>query len=322
MSHTLYNKNNNIFIEYSAKSNCTVICKMFFDYIGLLDDALKYNPWIHEYENHVYKKINPIPSILPKNILKLKFVRNPYSRAVSSYLHCLKHKLSGQQNESFCEFLSKLKKLPYDIHFAYQCNDSYSENNFDKIIKIENLSNEIIEINNKHNIKLNSNFTSNHFFTKKNNNSCKLFVGDLSFNDIDKFIKNNKLPPYYCFYNDKIKLLVEDYYHNDIINLDYSFYDILYDDINLCLPNDFNTKHYKKLNPDLNNLSDSELKIRFLVDEIINNKINKIPNDFNPNTYKNLNQDLNKMSDEEATLHYENHGFYEKRKYQTLKVNE
>lgn len=60
----LINKQKKIIFEISAKSNCTVITKMFFNYIGQLERALKFSSWIHNYRikysrrqkvNEIYK---------------------------------------------------------------------------------------------------------------------------------------------------------------------------------------------------------------------------------------------------------------------------
>lgn len=51
------NKNKSNFkfiIDWSAKAGCTIICKIFFDYIDELNKALKYSPWIHNYRTKYF----------------------------------------------------------------------------------------------------------------------------------------------------------------------------------------------------------------------------------------------------------------------------
>ena len=46
--------NKNILIDWTPKSGCTTVCKMIFKYLGILDEALKYSKWIHDYRMHKY----------------------------------------------------------------------------------------------------------------------------------------------------------------------------------------------------------------------------------------------------------------------------
>ena len=41
---------------WSEKSGCTAIVKWFFWQLDLLDEAVKHHPWVHNYENDVFKK--------------------------------------------------------------------------------------------------------------------------------------------------------------------------------------------------------------------------------------------------------------------------
>ncbi len=77
-------------ILWSQKAACTTVVKWVFAQLGLLDDALAHHPWVHNYENEVFKArrgytkecISAIQSGKPV----IKFVRNPYARAYSGYL--------------------------------------------------------------------------------------------------------------------------------------------------------------------------------------------------------------------------------------------
>jgi hypothetical protein len=80
---------------WSEKSNCTAVAKWFFHQIGLLDEALAYSPWIHDYEIQVFKSTEYIAKCLEAvnaGTPIIKFVRNPYARAFSGYLElCRAH---------------------------------------------------------------------------------------------------------------------------------------------------------------------------------------------------------------------------------------
>ena len=81
----------NLFFKLVKNQTVLPIAKIFFHTLGLLEEALQYHIWIHKYEQEIY-----IPNHLPigsknySSYLKLNFVRNPFTRAVSSYLHCMK----------------------------------------------------------------------------------------------------------------------------------------------------------------------------------------------------------------------------------------
>ena len=68
-----------------------IICQMVFFQIGLLDKAIQYNPWIHLYDEEVFKK-QPnykkklLESLLTSKKHTFKLVRYPYKRAVSQFL--------------------------------------------------------------------------------------------------------------------------------------------------------------------------------------------------------------------------------------------
>ena len=157
-------------IDWSAKSACTIVCKVFFDYMDELDNAMKFHKWIHMSRSAYYKKYGTVNRelLLSNKFIKIKFVRNPYSRAVSSYIHVMKKKplseIFNNEDMSFYTFLLNLKKQQYrgDIHYNFQLVHKEEKNIFDHIIKIENFENEIKKLNKLYNINLNINFTSFH----------------------------------------------------------------------------------------------------------------------------------------------------------------
>jgi hypothetical protein len=77
-------------VLWSAKAGCTFAVKWLFFQEGILEEALGYSPWPHLYRQQVYcarpaysDKVRRIPALGPRAV---KFVRNPFDRAVSSYL--------------------------------------------------------------------------------------------------------------------------------------------------------------------------------------------------------------------------------------------
>jgi hypothetical protein len=82
-------------VLWSEKSNCTAAAKWFFFQVGLLEEALEFSPWIHDYEIKVFKTdayIRRCLAAVNSGIPIIKFVRNPYTRSFSGYLElCRAH---------------------------------------------------------------------------------------------------------------------------------------------------------------------------------------------------------------------------------------
>lgn len=76
---------------WSQKSACTVVVTWFFHHVGVLAEALAHSPWIHNYENNVFKKKHlytqsVVEALLCDKKTVVKCVRNPFRRTVSCYL--------------------------------------------------------------------------------------------------------------------------------------------------------------------------------------------------------------------------------------------
>ncbi|MFM7289668.1 MAG: sulfotransferase family 2 domain-containing protein [Planctomycetia bacterium] len=82
---------------WSAKSGCTTVLKWFLAQTGLLDEAFAYSRWVHDYREH---KLFPSPDYLRQcdrifrgerdDLTVIKVIRDPATRAVSSFLHFLR----------------------------------------------------------------------------------------------------------------------------------------------------------------------------------------------------------------------------------------
>ena len=161
---------------WSAKAGCSFTVKWFFYQMNLLDAANHYNPWIHDYREEVFYKSHGYREGI-KDLRNntgdynvIKFVRNPYSRAVSSLFHVSKgyvrrdvwaeemkrinqfvpRILPSENGEtiSFKEFVEYLKSIDIascDIHWREQVHPLEKEGILtpDYVIKIENSLKEI-----------------------------------------------------------------------------------------------------------------------------------------------------------------------------------
>lgn len=110
----------------NEKAGCTFATKWFFFQQGILDEALAYNEWIHRYRYDVYYKSDhyrsSFLSIFSNNFTRIKLVRSPYQRAVSSYIHAIRTKYA---NRELAEFLGRV--IDIDNTFSFEEYLAYLE---------------------------------------------------------------------------------------------------------------------------------------------------------------------------------------------------
>ena len=77
-------------VMWSEKSACTVAVRWFLHHIGKLEEAVALHPWVHVYENDVFKAapgyVEACVAAIRSGRPVIKFVRNPYARAYSGFL--------------------------------------------------------------------------------------------------------------------------------------------------------------------------------------------------------------------------------------------
>jgi len=245
---------NKIIFTYHQKAGSTTFLKMFFKNLGILDIAEAYDKsganWIHHYRTEEYQKNNNIePEDLFSGEYKLiKIVRNPYYRAVSSFISAHFNVVeSAEYNKG--EDITKIKRFNLRDYIIAQHLDN-STNSFynyykilkdvdglksdqhidkqkclfedyiklDEIIKLEELENKIDYLNDKYNLNFQFIRKSSHHITI-NKELCQ-FVG---YDHWDSPSCKMNVPPYNFFYNDdKIKNLIYELYQDDIQIYDYN----------------------------------------------------------------------------------------------------
>jgi len=160
-----------VVVCWSAKSGCTTVLKWFLAHNGLLEEATAYSGWIHDYRQHRLERASGYrrqckklfnDSRRDKYIIKV--IRDPASRAVSSFLHVLRVShdtehwpvaiavahwkevagLSRQRGLSFRQFLQfvnaeQLKKSSLETHIRPQY-DSNQDPRVHAYVRLENLT--------------------------------------------------------------------------------------------------------------------------------------------------------------------------------------
>jgi hypothetical protein len=226
----LYNKDFPLILFWTPKSGCTTFNKWFFFQIGLLEKVNEVkNGKPHSYRSFVYRKEPEYSQQLTANLLETKkdtykLVRNPYRRAVSSFLHTISHTwllrvFNSDVNKglSFKQFLYHLKSLGSDIyqldrHIAPQYIEG-EERFIKNYIYLENFTNQIRKIEEKYGLlssPLSQLSNSSHHFSNR-----MVFEGDYAEKILTKELYKGKFPTYKSFYNKETKKLVEEIFKKD-----------------------------------------------------------------------------------------------------------
>lgn len=236
--------NHKIGLLWSPKAGCTFALKWFLFQTNQLDKAIEYDPWVHNYRidkiQNTPKYWQLLNTVNQEEISFIKFVRNPFSRAVSSFFHVLmltenndprmsvvkeqtlkiffptsRNSLSFRQ---FIEVLNNIDLNQIDTHIRHQFHPFETElKNPINIIKIEESKHELPKLETKLNLKLSDiNQFKNSFHHKNTSLDSFEFTGDQMF-------KNTKnVPPYRCFYDDELIKKVSSIYASDFKEYKYS----------------------------------------------------------------------------------------------------
>lgn len=236
---------------WTPKCACTTACKMFFNHLGLLDDALDFHPFIHQYRQKIYEPKNPVLTNFYHNedLFKFKIVRDPYRRAVSSYVHYMRDAYTAENhpviaqikqmtndsepnNISFIDYLNYVSRIEIgkgktEFHQEIQVDPFELNNSFswDYIIKIENINKDLEIIKEKFGVELDvsGDIGKSFHYTKK----IKDF-NDIAFDKRAKEIITREgddtiIPDYRFFYNPAIKKRVEQIWGKDIETYGYRY---------------------------------------------------------------------------------------------------
>ena len=110
---------NKLCITFTPRGGCSISFQLYLDLLGLLEDALKYNNFIHYYRCDLFIPNIPyisIDTLIDNKYTFIKFIINPYIRAVSIYRAQTSHNLS---------FREYLKQLNNDEISYFNDNDKY-----------------------------------------------------------------------------------------------------------------------------------------------------------------------------------------------------
>jgi hypothetical protein len=235
--------NRKILMEFSPKAGCTAAVTMFLNHMGFVQNEI-YSVWPHLFrEEYFYKRCgfaNPCMYESP-DWYRFKVVRNPYDRAVSSYIHVMKHEvlremlIPAAQKDSLTyeQFLEILHKLPYTkmqgllgAHVGYQSqpyerkfwkSKNESAAIFHHIVHIEQIEEDLAILNNQTNSHFQQGDKGVHVTTRSNETNH--FVGNVSWHLLQDHIPID----YGRFYNQRTKELATNIFIWDISMYKYKF---------------------------------------------------------------------------------------------------
>ena len=216
----------------NPRAGCSVCFQFYLNSINpqLLKHANDYNSFIHAYredilQKHIVKK--KINDLINENYKFIKFVVNPYQRAVSSFRmifncnnkNCKKYDLTF--NEFYRNLLNKQNLHLFDhneISHTRPQYIKYEEKVKPIIYRIDKDKNKTINVNGL-NINLNSLISPHH--SKRNNETTNQKLHDIPRRDINKYLpkKYNKI------YTPLNKILIDKYYKDDILYGPYTIND-------------------------------------------------------------------------------------------------
>jgi len=235
----LYEKDFPLIFFWSPKCGCTSLIRWYFFQIGLLQNALNYNPWVHFYREEVYEKKENYKLLVTQELLNAKkdvykLVRNPYQRAVSSFFTTLNNKHimdkvhpTGLSNSlSFKQFLYQIKgigvkKELIDIHIAQQYIDE-EEVFIKNHVHLEQFTNEIREIEKRYNLPespISTIIKSPHHRTHKMTDKGKQNFAEVK---MSQETLGGPLPWYQNFYDKETIDLVRELFKKDFEKYGYN----------------------------------------------------------------------------------------------------
>lgn len=227
----LIDRKNRIILEWSAKAGCTIGTKLFFRHLGILEEAESYHRWIHTFRTREFYKrygITRHKDLCSPEFTKIKIVREPFNRAVSSYIHLMKfpepelcrHAGSSRPDISFKEYLSFISSRNlffcnphYGTQYKYYETEGIA---FDYIIRLENLERDLDRLNKNLGLNLDATgLTSAHHVRKSPKPQTS--AADKKWSELRR-----PFPAYESFYDAETEWIVANLYSKDFNAYGYS----------------------------------------------------------------------------------------------------
>lgn len=232
-----------IALLWNAKAACTYAVKWLFWQEGILEEALSYSGWPHDYREQVFcqrpahaESLRRIPHLGHRAI---KFVRNPFDRAVGAYLFFamwgqrrhdrqhpevldaidthLGHDIDAREPFSFREFVSFLSSLDLetaDVHLRRQLSGCEKGGRLPdlSVVRVEESAVTLPELE----TRLGLRHADGERLRRSRHHTIRIksdaFVGD------ERYVKtfNVPMPRSTSFYDDELEAVVAQLYRDDL----------------------------------------------------------------------------------------------------------
>ena len=258
----LLDNKHKVIMDWTPKAACTKVVEMFWNEMGIMR-GLYYpeDAFVHHYRSSFYRSCGKVTQgmLNGRQYYKFKVVRNPFNRAVSSYLHVMKTKIAHTlswssrnsgfrdraedeknelNNQSFEQYLDHYMEAVNQLGFQHIANDAFAHTKpqsseeevkrhkahdqsiFNHIVHLENFDEDIAVVNRV--THLNYSFPIGddaHVIHKIE--QTDMYFGNITYSDI---LRLHGVPENYGkFYNRKTKRQVAIIFANDLRIYNYSF---------------------------------------------------------------------------------------------------
>lgn len=229
---------NKVILDWTPKASCTSAVVMFFDHMGL-HRGIHYDGWPHEYrETRFYREygLASLNMFEDEEWIRIKVVRNPFDRLVSSYIHAMKFDVVLNMdrvvldNMTFSDFVTYIESKNvdelYDLgsrhvgfqHRRYEYCFYLRNTAVYQVVKVEDAESALTALNEVltgHPLHLK--YKSDHYVSRTEH--YKNFVGNIPW-----YMLRDNIPLFYKqFYNEDLRKRVEQLFHLDLQIYNYSF---------------------------------------------------------------------------------------------------
>lgn len=253
VSHNLVDNNKKILMSWSPKAACTSAVKSFLDHMGF-HEGRDFRGWVHDFRQAAYYKrcgFGTICMYEDPSWYRFKVVRNPYDRAVSSYIHCMRfhavqesllmtvvrqlprnQHLTSKAEITFRDFVyfmeqkivptrelraaagGHIRRQSYDFEHIMWIEGRPSP--FNRIVHVENFDEDMKLVNQETGANFSTGFGSFHYAVRHAEGK---FVGDTPWAQLHDRIPKN----YGYFYDNELKDRVFRIFHVDILLYEYKY---------------------------------------------------------------------------------------------------
>lgn len=237
----LLNEEKGFVLFFRPRCGSTTLTRWFFENTGTKFGGFSISAYRVDWLNERLEQLQAALSERYDELHKFVVVRNPFERAISSYLHVVNHTLDGQFNIvkpyvpdgvgkhdlTFRQWVRYLEQIDLDTsHILWRRQSALScwTRGVDDIVKLDSMNDYLLEMNHRFDLTAQPTFNSvtvpksemrviKGWFRRR-----KLFA-DVPFRALLEFKGKahfKSFPDYSLFYDSELRSAVEDLYRDDI----------------------------------------------------------------------------------------------------------